>query len=134
VEEEVRRHFSNVWSYEEKQVFVEKLVDFSLLPESKGMKKNFHRISLHLPNKTTRDCVEFYYLNKKRKFFKVLYSKFEQRNRKSYSLKNKYRSRDEAKDKMTVADTYAFEEWPGNKFPSIDPSILLNKYPSTPPS
>jgi hypothetical protein len=27
-----------------RQVFVEKLVDFSLLPESKGMKKNFHRI------------------------------------------------------------------------------------------
>ena len=31
------------------QVFVEKLVDFSLLPESKGMKKNFHRIRCRLP-------------------------------------------------------------------------------------
>jgi nuclear receptor co-repressor 1 len=72
VEEEVKRHYLNVWSEEEKLVFVEKLVDFSLLPESKGMRKNFHRISEHLPNKTTRDCVQFYYLNKKTKLFKVL--------------------------------------------------------------
>lgn len=33
------------------QVFVEKLVDFSLLPESKGMKKNFHRIRCLPPSR-----------------------------------------------------------------------------------
>ena len=41
--------------------------------------------------------MQFYYLNKKTKHFKVLYKKFEQKNRKSYSLKNKYRARDETK-------------------------------------
>ena len=41
--------------------------------------------------------MQFYYLNKKTKLFKVLYKKFEQKNRKSYSLKNKYRGRDDSK-------------------------------------
>ena len=60
-------------------------------------RSGFPLCSQHLPNKTTRDCVQFYYLNKKTKLFKVLYKKFEQKNRKSYSLKNKYRGRDDSK-------------------------------------
>jgi len=127
VDVELRRLLLNVWSEEEKQVFVEKLVDFSLLPESKGMKKNFHRISGHLPNKTTRDCVQFYYLNKKTKFFKILYKKFEQKNRKSYSIKNKYRGRDDSKDKTLFGDTHTIDECPITTLSCIDPSILTNK-------
>ena len=39
-----RMYVERVSEVRVRQVFVEKLVDFSLLPESKGMKKNFHRI------------------------------------------------------------------------------------------
>jgi hypothetical protein len=56
---------------EEKRVFVEKFVDFASRPEREGVKKNFYAISKYLPNKSARDCVSFYYLNKKTKYFKV---------------------------------------------------------------
>ena len=61
-------------------------------------------------------------------FFQVLYRKFEQRNRKSYSLKNKYRNcGSESKDKLTFADEYALEEFPANSFATLDPGILRNR-------
>jgi hypothetical protein len=106
IEEELTRSMVNVWSEEEKQVFMEKLVDFSLRPEREMLKKNFYAISHFLPNKTTRDCVQFYYMNKKTKYFKQMYKKFELKNRKSYSLKNKYRNRDDS-NQMSFSETYA---------------------------
>ena len=39
---------------------------------------------------------QFYYMNKKTKYFKQMYKKFELKNRKSYSLKNKYRNREDS--------------------------------------
>ena len=58
----------------------------------------------------------------------MLYRKFEQRNRKSYSLKNKYRNcGSESKDKLTFADEYALEEFPANSFATLDPGILRNR-------
>ncbi|KAJ1483734.1 hypothetical protein T484DRAFT_2564848 [Baffinella frigidus] len=101
VDEELSRSMVNVWSEEEKQVFMEKLVDFSVRPEREGVKKNFYAISHFLPNKTTRDCVQFYYMNKKTKYFKQMYKKFELKHRKSYSLKNKYRNRDDSNQVYT---------------------------------
>jgi len=106
VKEELERAMVNTWSEEEKQTFIEKLVDFSLRPEREGVKKNFYAISRFIPNKTTRDCVRFYYLNKRTPFFKQMYKKFEVKNRKAYSLKNKYRHRDESKrEQASIIDS-----------------------------
>ena len=69
-------------------------------------RSGFPLCSQHLPNKTTRDCVQFYYMNKKTKYFKQMYKKFELKNRKSYSLKNKYRNRDDS-NQMSFSETYA---------------------------
>ncbi|EDQ88406.1 uncharacterized protein MONBRDRAFT_37587 [Monosiga brevicollis MX1] len=53
--------YVNVWSAEEKQIFFHR---FMLHP------KRFHRISSHLPNKTTAECVWYYYRHKKELNFK----------------------------------------------------------------
>lgn len=47
------------------------------------------KISHYLPNKTTRDCVQYYYLNKKAKSFKEAYRKLELKYRRTYHLKSK---------------------------------------------
>jgi len=47
------------------------------------------KISHYLPNKTTRDCVEYYYLNKKCMNFKEAYRKLELKHRRTYHLKSK---------------------------------------------
>ncbi|KAJ3857988.1 hypothetical protein EV368DRAFT_28946 [Lentinula lateritia] len=55
------------WTEEEKQVFVEK---FAIFP------KQFGAISRFLPNKTTAQCVDFYYLHKNMDIdFKIIVSK-----------------------------------------------------------
>jgi len=54
------------WSPEEKQIFIEK---FTQSP------KNFGYISLFLENKTTEECVQFYYMTKKTENYKSLLRK-----------------------------------------------------------
>ena len=47
------------------------------------------QISHYLPNKTTRDCVQYYYLNKKSVAFKEAYKKLELKHRRIYHLDRK---------------------------------------------
>eukprot|EP00730_Choanoeca_flexa_P017809 TRINITY_DN8612_c0_g1_i4.p1 TRINITY_DN8612_c0_g1~~TRINITY_DN8612_c0_g1_i4.p1 ORF type:complete len:802 (+),score=288.92 TRINITY_DN8612_c0_g1_i4:45-2450(+) len=51
----------NVWTQDEATIFFQR---FMLHP------KRFHKISAALPNKTTAECVKYYYLHKKRLKFK----------------------------------------------------------------
>ncbi|CAF5100975.1 unnamed protein product [Rotaria sp. Silwood1] len=60
------------WSTEEKQIFIEK---FTQSP------KNFGYISSFLENKTTEQCVQFYYMTKKTENYKNLLRKQTQANR-----------------------------------------------------
>ena len=60
------------WSPEEKQIFVEK---FTQSP------KNFGYISSFLENKSTEQCVQFYYMTKKAENYKNLLRKQSQANR-----------------------------------------------------
>jgi len=60
------------WSAEEKQIFIEK---FTQSP------KNFGYISSFLENKTTEQCVQFYYMTKKTENYKNLLRKQTQANR-----------------------------------------------------
>ncbi|CAF3900416.1 unnamed protein product, partial [Rotaria magnacalcarata] len=60
------------WSPEEKQIFIEK---FTQSP------KNFGYISSFLENKTTEQCVQFYYMTKKTENYKNLLRKQSQANR-----------------------------------------------------
>ncbi|EKX46696.1 hypothetical protein GUITHDRAFT_152295, partial [Guillardia theta CCMP2712] len=73
--EEYNRAFINTWTDEEKQIFLEKLADFAGRPDREGLKKNFYKLSHYLPNKTTRDCIKYYYLQKTSKSFKDAYKK-----------------------------------------------------------
>jgi hypothetical protein len=68
--EEYSRRRVNTWTAEEKGIFIEKLADFSVRNDKEGLRKNFYRISHYLPNKNTRECIEYYYLAKKDKPFR----------------------------------------------------------------
>ena len=65
------------WSAEEKQIFIEK---FTQSP------KNFGYISSFLENKTTEQCVQFYYMTKKAENYKNLLRKQSQANRRRAKL------------------------------------------------
>jgi hypothetical protein len=56
----------NVWTQDEAEIFYQRFMQHP---------KRFHKISAALPNKTTAECVKYYYLHKKRLKFK------EERNR-----------------------------------------------------
>jgi hypothetical protein len=60
-----RRAQVTPWTDEERTIFMEKLADFAGRPEREGLRKNFYRLSHFLPNKSTRDCIHFYYAQKK---------------------------------------------------------------------
>ena len=87
--EEYNRAFINTWTDEEKQIFLEKLADFAGRPDREGLKKNFYKLSHYLPNKTTRDCIKYYYLQKTSKSFKDAYKKLEVKYKRTYNLKSK---------------------------------------------
>eukprot|EP00960_Hanusia_phi_P043594 756141-Hanusia_phi.AAC.1 len=87
--EEYNRAFINTWTDEEKQIFMEKLADFAGRPDKEGLKKNFYKLSHYLPNKTTRDCIKYYYLQKTSKSFKEAYKKLEVKYKRTYNLKSK---------------------------------------------
>lgn len=65
------------WSAEEKQIFIEK---FTQSP------KNFGYISSFLENKTTEQCVQFYYMTKKAENYKNLLRKQSHANRRRAKL------------------------------------------------
>lgn len=72
-----------IWTDIEKCVFVDKFVQFP---------KNFHRIASFLPNRTSKDCVKFYYDAKSTVEFKQLLKEYDNRRRQAkanwhYSLK-----------------------------------------------
>ena len=69
---------SRVWSDMEKCIFVDKFMQFP---------KNFHKISSFLVNRSTRDCIKFYYDSKAIIPFKALLREFDNRKR---SLKNNW--------------------------------------------
>ncbi|CAF1009587.1 unnamed protein product, partial [Didymodactylos carnosus] len=67
------------WTYEEKQIFVEK---FTQSP------KNFSFIASFLESKTTEDCIMFYYMTKKAENYKNLLRKQTQTRRKAKQVIN----------------------------------------------
>lgn len=79
---EKQRAMINPWTKEEKGIFINKLATFG---------KDFNKISSFLDNKTTADCVEFYYKNHKSDEFVQLKKKKKPDlclQRKSYSFNN----------------------------------------------
>ena len=83
------RKMVNTWTDEEETIFIEKLADFASRPEKEGLRKNFYKISHYLPNKTTADCVQYYYRMKKSTVFREAYRKLELKYRRTYHLKSK---------------------------------------------
>lgn len=78
---EKERFITNPWTSEEKEIFLDKLSIFG---------KDFRKIASFLDNKTTADCVEFYYKNHKSECFQKAKKKPEFAEKgKSYS-KNTY--------------------------------------------
>jgi hypothetical protein len=80
--------FQNVWTDTEKAVFTEKIalygVNFIIASQFNInipfiIKKNFAAIAAFLPTKTVRECVQFYYMTKKRNNYK---QKFGRRRKK----------------------------------------------------
>lgn len=55
--------FHMVWTDSEKQIFKEKFIQYP---------KNFAAIAIFLERKSTKDCVQYYYLTKKREKYKQL--------------------------------------------------------------
>ena len=66
--------FDRLWTDMEKAIFVDKFLQYP---------KNFHRIASFLPNRTTKDCVKFYYDAKNTIEFKHLLKEFDYRRRTS---------------------------------------------------
>ncbi|KAL5477634.1 hypothetical protein EMCRGX_G024455 [Ephydatia muelleri] len=64
---------ASIWTEEEKRIFRDKFLQYP---------KNFAVIAECLPNKTTADCIKYYYLCKKNEHFKQLVSKANMRKRK----------------------------------------------------
>lgn len=78
----------NVWTEEEKKIFFDR---YMMYP------KKFMRIATSLPNKTTADCVKFYYLTKKQAKYKekreeIRRIKAQQRKKKNQQASNAYRA------------------------------------------
>eukprot|EP00981_Chlorochromonas_danica_P014589 scaffold8370_cov149-Ochromonas_danica.AAC.2 len=65
-------NFNRIWSDVEKCIFVDKFLQFP---------KNFHRIASFLPNRTTKDCVKFYYDAKYTVEFKQLLKEHDNRRK-----------------------------------------------------
>jgi hypothetical protein len=74
------RHAKESWSEEEKMEFIIRFLEYP---------KEFGQIARFIPNKSTQDCVLFYYLNKKEKDFKgKLKEAIAERNRSRRRRKN----------------------------------------------
>ncbi|CAA2955935.1 Nuclear receptor coregulator SMRT SMRTER [Olea europaea subsp. europaea] len=57
---EKERSMINIWTSEEREIFVDKLATFG---------KDFSKIAYFLDHKTTADCIEFYYKNHRSEYF-----------------------------------------------------------------
>lgn len=57
---EKERSMINIWTSEEREIFVDKLATFG---------KDFSKIASFLDHKSTADCIEFYYKNRKLEYF-----------------------------------------------------------------
>ncbi len=64
--------YEKPWSDVEKAIFIDKFLQFP---------KNFHKISSYLKNRTTKDCIKFYYDSKYAIPFKPLLREFDNRRR-----------------------------------------------------
>ena len=73
------------WSGDERQIFIEK---FTLSP------KNFSYISSFLENRTTEQCIQFYYMTKKRENYKNLLRK--------HTLATRRRAKQQATNTLTT--------------------------------
>lgn len=80
-EEALIDHFeSTPWSEEEKKIFMEKFIEHP---------KDFHQIAKFLPHRTTGDCVQFFYTNKKLDEFGNVRRKQQLKKRRLQSESNK---------------------------------------------
>lgn len=80
-EEALIEHFeSTPWSEDEKKIFMEKFIEHP---------KDFHQISKFLPYRTTGDCVQFFYTNKKLDEFGNVRRKQQLKKRRLQSESNK---------------------------------------------
>jgi hypothetical protein len=73
--------FTNIWTDLEKAIFVDKFLQYP---------KNFHKISSFLSNRTTKDCIKFYYDSKSTIEFKSLLKEFDNRRRQTGKLNWNY--------------------------------------------
>ena len=103
------------WSLEEKQIFIEK---FTQCP------KNFGYISSFLENKTTEQCVQFYYMTKKSENYKNLLRKQSQANRK----KAKTTTTTTVTSSTTVETTLVTKVTSSNMMVSSTSQQMLVKY------
>lgn len=71
---QVERYLSlqRCWSDIEKAIFIDKFLQYP---------KNFHKISTFLKNRTTKDCIKFYYDSKSTIEFKLLLKEFDNRRK-----------------------------------------------------
>nr|KYP42508.1 Nuclear receptor corepressor 2 [Cajanus cajan] len=96
---EKERSMINPWTFEERNIFLEKFVAFG---------KDFRKISSFLDHKTTADCVEFYYKNHKSDFFEKTKKTKASKYRKLRTTKNslmassKKRNRKENVDSLQI--------------------------------
>ena len=78
-----KERLTNIWTDMEKLIFVDKFLQFP---------KNFYKISKFLINKTTKDCIKFYYDSKSTIFYKHLLKEIDNRKKNlkiqwSYTIK-----------------------------------------------
>jgi hypothetical protein len=73
--------FTNIWTDLEKAIFVDKFLQYP---------KNFHKIASFLANRTTKDCIKFYYDSKSTIEFKSLLKEFDNRRRQTGKLNWNY--------------------------------------------
>ncbi|KAI3648167.1 hypothetical protein MP228_006021 [Amoeboaphelidium protococcarum] len=82
---------ANPWNDDEKKIFIQAYMEYP---------KEFGRIASFLPNKSSQDCVQYYYLNKKSLKLKAL-------TKQALALKN--RKRKKALAQQQSADNQGFE-------------------------
>ncbi|XP_065831381.1 nuclear receptor corepressor 2-like isoform X2 [Oscarella lobularis] len=69
-----QRRMNALWTDDEKRIFREQFVKHP---------KDFERIALHLPKKSCGDCVQYYYLSKKKEGYKQMLRKYSQAKRRT---------------------------------------------------
>ena len=106
----------NVWTSDEKTVFFEKMMNYY---------KKFGKIAAALPNKSTADCVKFYYRTKKH----IKYKEKRDEMRRIKAQKRKLQSKEYRAFITGVTDKTEIKEEP---LPTFDSPLHTNPKPRKP--